>query len=101
MPFVGVRAIQLERSQVVEGIFPRPDRDVYEGHQDIADDGTVLGFEEEAVFSVEHAAFNESLDDIVGKGGPRHPQKESQFRPSPPQVVNCLAEPSFIRSRMR
>ena len=79
----------------MEWIFSRPNGAMDEGHQDIADHGAVLGFEEEAIFSVEDAAFNESLDNIVGKWSSGHPQKERQLRPSPLHIVNGLTEPTI------
>ncbi len=92
---MNIGAMQLNRGEVVKGILVRSDGGMDEGHQDIADYCTVLGFKEEAIFSVQHAAFNESLDDIVGKRCSGHPQKESQLRPAPLHVANGLTKPAI------
>ena len=46
--FVNLGAMQLKRGQVMKRVLSCPHGGVDEGHQDIADHGAVLGFEEQA-----------------------------------------------------
>ena len=62
-------AVSLDRDKVVEGVHALQFACVNEGHEEVADPGSVLALVEECIFAVEDCPLQGSLDDVMPRPG--------------------------------